>query len=210
MRRWSLLVLSSVVLGILLGIAIVRVPQSSLTGSVQHALLPEDLVRCAYEVDRKHWTQYQNTAFGFELWFPSTFVMREEQGDLVLGPVTGELPVIRFVKLRERLSSASAGSPFQFAGYKVQDRQSLVLSSPYFSKDIHTVTSTYLFVRDFQLQGANVPLVIVRADIEDSGLNPVFSQAREQKISDVESVLTQAEQILSTFRFLTYSELYGT
>ena len=210
MGRALMIACTSVGLGIVFGIMI-AVASASPVASV--ALPPagfsDELLHCAADVDTSQWTTFRSKTFTFELKFPQSFTMRDREDRLELRPVTGEFPIITFWKERSTVAEAMNGAPYQFAGYKVQDRQNLVMATPYFSEDADTITSTYLFIRDFQVNGYGSPLTVIRASIRDEALNAMLMQARGEGIVDIESVLTPAEQILSTFRFLSNSELYG-
>lgn len=210
MIRVVVLALGSVLIGVVCGLGAVSVALPPVASVAEPPGFSEELLSCAAEVDTAGWTSYQNRAYAFALKFPPQFSMRDLGDRLELRPADGSFPIIAFWKERATLGEAMNRAPYQLAGYKVADRQSFVLASPYFSETLSIVTSTYLFFRNFLKEGAGAPLTVVRAVIRDDALNPVFGRARERGIADVESVLTPAEQILSTFRFLTNSELYGT
>ena len=210
MGRALMIAGTSVGLGVVFGIMIAVASASPVASvTLPPAGFSEELLHCAADVDTSQWTTFRSKSFTFELRFPESFTMRDREDRLELRPVSGAFPILTFWKERATLREAMNGAPYQFAGYKVQDRQNLVMATPYFSEDADTITSTYLFVRDFQVNGYGSPLTVIRASIRDEALNAMLMQARGEGIVDIESVLTPAEQILSTFRFLSNSELYG-
>lgn len=200
----------SVAAGAVLGVVVVEVSsvdqQQSFTADV---IAPAALVECPAEIDTTGWIRYRNKELGFELFYPPGFSVEDRAGSLILSPFIGGLPLLTFSKIRSRLADITRRSPYQFAGYKVSDRQSLVLATPQFSSDYDMLSSTYLFIRDFQTSDPSAQLSMLKVDILDANDNPVFAQARAAGIADVESVLTPAQQILSTLRLLSYAELYG-
>lgn len=211
MGRVLMMVCTGVGLGVVFGIMIAEVVSVPLASVARvPAGFSEEIVQCAPEVSTAGWTVFRSKTFAFELKFPPSFTVRERKEGLELRPVDGDFPIISFRKDRQTLGQAMNGMPFQFAGYKVHDRQNLVLSTPYFSENADIITSSYLFLREFQLTGNGAPLTVMHAVIRDRAMNDTLLAARERGIADIESVLTPAEQILSTFRFLTNSELYGT
>jgi len=167
-------------------------------------------VFCANQVRTEAWKTYSSHTYGFTLRYPSDFEIAEESDQILVRPVhaTGSsIPYITFTKLRATLKS-QLNESMQQAGWKVADRQMYALSSPYINLTPVEVQSTYLFVRDFALtSNPNEAHTIIRAAIHDRIDNPDF---RNQKMTiDGEGVLTVPEQILSTFRFLSFEEIYG-
>ena len=110
------------------------------------------------------------------------------------------------MKMHSTLKAEVAESMVQ-GGWKIADRSVYALTTPYFSNDDGSLNSTYLFIRGFPKEGTDGRYAMVRATITLSANDPDFAKAREQGIVDVESILNVPEQILSTFRFLTFDEL---
>lgn len=196
-----------VALFVLLGI-VAGAGGDHVAGSLQAA---HPLIRSAYEVNRSQWVTYTNKEYGIEIALPKTFTISEETGSLVIKDASGTpLPTITLTKLRETVQKAMAPFPTMLqGGWKVLDRTAYVLVTPYYSVDATTISSTYLFARDFPVQGTTSPTVIIEATIEDELKNPAYTAARLSGIEDTDAVLTPAEQIVSTLRFLSYDEIYG-
>lgn len=188
---------------------------ASLFDEETHATLPEpEIVHCAAELDTAGWLLFKNTDLGYQFRYPASFQAEETTEDKVVlrplaPPEIGVPTAIGFEKLRGNLNEFMEPSMLQ-AGWKIADRQTYALSTPYFSDPDHDgrLWSTYLFVRDFPLQSkTGSTYVMVRATLQMDEKSPDFDAARNAGIVDLENMLTLPEQVLSTFRFLTYEEL---
>ncbi len=171
--------------------------------------LKSPLVRSATDVQAADWHRYRNTAYGFAVKYPASFAMSEERGQLVLtqnGAAAGQATSITFQKIRGSIQSQLDPS-MQQGGWKIADRQTYALTTPYFSDDPAMLWASYLFVRDFPKPPAAGSYVMIKARIVMPRSNPELAQAKAQGMLDPESILTTPEQILSTFRFLEYDEL---
>lgn len=169
---------------------------------------PERIVHCATDVDTTGWNVYRNASYGISLKMPPDYSVTEEKNRLLIRNGTGaDSNEIELTKVRGGFLT-EVDSSMQQAGWKVADRQVYALTTPYFSEAPYTsLWSKYLFVRDFPQQGANGRYVMIKALITLPFRGSDHERARAAGIMDVESVLTVPEQILSTFRFLTYEEL---
>ncbi len=203
-----------ITLGVALGICVTIVSQDAVhqfTAQLQGDVdMPPPLIRCVNEIDRTNWIQFESKTYGFGFFYPSTYQVKEDDNQIMLSRIDAPLPSITFTKIKQTLFSETAKVNYALAGWKVADRQNLVISTPYFSSDdAETLTSTYLFARDFQFNNYSSALTMIKAVITDSPQNPTFKAAHTAGLADIEDALTEAEQILSTVRFLSYSEIYG-
>ena len=175
---------------------------------VSSAPPPEPIIHCAANVDTTGWHLYRNASYGIALKMPPGYSVTEAKNSLLIRNGTGaDSNEIALTKIRGAFL-CEVDDSMQQAGWKVADRQVYALTTPYFSEAPYTkLWLTYLFVRDFPQQGANGRYVMIKALITLPFRGSDHERARAAGIMDVESVLTVPEQILSTFRFLTYEEL---
>ncbi|MFA6038813.1 MAG: hypothetical protein WCV62_03880 [Candidatus Peribacteraceae bacterium] len=170
-------------------------------------------VRCVQDVRDADWNTYRSAEYSFAFRYPKTYAVREEGKTTVLEALVPEENGVRnqivFTTLRSTLKKEQVPE-MRLAGWKVQDRQAYALTTPYFTNDdLRSLSETYLFVRDFPTQGLNGTYTIVRATLTLSTTDPDLVAAKAAKIKDLESIFTEPEQILSTFRFLQRTELPG-
>ncbi len=165
------------------------------------------LVHCAAQVNTNTWKVFHSAPLGFEFHYPSTYVVQEETGSTVV-KITDQKSInqITLEKIRGSLQSELLPDMRQ-AAWKIADRQLYALATPNFTNDDGSLSSTYLFVRDFPLNENSGNYVMIRATIRTSAKE--FDAAKKEQLVDLESVLTGPEQILSTFRFLQFDELPG-
>lgn len=172
-----------------------------------------DIVQCPSDVETEEWRTFRNTGLAFEFRYPAWYELVENDQQVELRSTKpaadGVTDTIVFEKFR--------GSPreeihpeMHLAGWKVLDRQTFALTtSPFTTEDLRGLSEEYLFVRNFPFQTDDPRHVMVRATVLTSRKNPVLAAALQMGIVDPEDILTEQEQILSTFRFLQYTELSG-
>lgn len=176
--------------------------------------LPEPFfVRCAQEVDSTSWQTYRSTQHSFEFLYPPDYNVRTEGKNLVLESLQPAKNDIRPTILIEPLTSTLAAEQtpeMRLGSWKVADRQVWTFITPYFTgSDPRSLSETYLFVRNFSPQNSRSTFRMVRATITLNADDPILMAAKNARFADPESILTEPEQILSTFRFLQNTELPG-
>lgn len=168
---------------------------------------PTAVVQCPSDVDTTRWTSFRNASLAFEVRHPPSFAaVASSTGAILTNASTGDR--ILFEKIRGQLSPLLTAE-MRLASWKIADRQVYALTTPYFSTEDGSIAETYLLIRDFPLRGGDGPFVIVRATLTTSRNNPALLAAQAAGIVDGETILTEGEQILSTFRFLQFTELPG-
>ncbi len=168
---------------------------------------PRPMIRCATQVDATSWKMYSSAKQGFSFRYPSSYVLQEETGSSILNITNGiSHNEITLEKIRGSLKKELLPDMRQ-AGWKVADRQVYALATPNFTNDDGSLSSTYLFIRDFPLHEDSGNYIMVRATIRTSAGE--FDSAKQAHLVDPEAILTEPEQILSTFRFLQFDELPG-
>lgn len=168
------------------------------------------VIRCAVEVNRHDWYEYRNDVWGFSIWHPPSYSVSAKDDTLILAPiapdVSGEPIVLR--RMRHALTPALV-SGMDPASWKIADRHTYALISPYIATDDgQSFTAEYLFIRDFPFQAEHTTYAIITASITEPKKGPLQDFLRAS-IADIQGPLTPNEQILSTFRFLQYGELYN-
>lgn len=165
------------------------------------------IIQCPSDVDTTHWKTFRSLSLAFEVRYPPSFDVVESSTGATLENAATKDHIV-FEKFRGPLSAYTT-EEMRLAGWKIADRQVYALTTPYFSNDDGSLAETYLFVRDFPLKGSDGPFVIIRASLTTERNNPSLLAAQNAGIVDGESILTEGEQILSTFRFLQFTELPG-
>jgi hypothetical protein len=183
-----------------------------LLSSVLPSSRTQGIVRCAAEVPSLGWKRLRSDRLGFEVRFPDTF-KATETGDTLSIVSTDKNPEqssIVLEKMKGYLRDAILPEMRQ-GSWKIADRQVYALVTPAFTDEDHLdrLSEHYLFVRDFPLKGDNGEYSMVKATVTFPRDNADFLSARAIGIIDHEAILTEPEQILSTFRFLQYDELPG-
>lgn|GEM_PF-2011067 len=181
--------------------------------TVQKPTVTRSIVRCPADISTTNWQLYRNDDLGYELRYPAEYALQEDlRREVVTLTKTGALADgtnIVLEKIRNSLSREMLPQ-MQNGGWKVGDRLTYTLTTPYFTDDDGMLTSVYLFVRDFPLAGGGGTYSMVRATIRGGLDSETFKAARVAGgIIDPDSLLTEPEQILSTFRLLQYEELPG-
>lgn len=193
------------VIGILLGLTV------PFYGTGARALLsaiippPAPLIRCPADIDTGRWLTYTNAAMAIELRHPPSYTVAESQTGITLVKA-GTNDRITLEKIRGALAPLLSDE-MRLAGWKVADRQVYALTTPYFSDRRGTLSETYLFVRDFPRRGGDGPFVMIRATLTTDRKDSALLAAHAAGILDSETILTEGEQVLSTFRFLQFTEL---
>jgi len=164
------------------------------------------VIRSAMDVQTAGWKEYRNPLKQWEFKYPTSYVLTEENGIVTL---TSDIDTRRTVTLQRLQGSLQNAwdSAMQQAGWKIADRQTFALSTPYFMNDADHLTATYLFLRDYLQKPDADPSVVVKATITLPRGDTTFRSASGTGIVDVDSVMTEPEQILSTFRFVQLDEI---
>ncbi len=164
------------------------------------------LTQCAAQVDTTEWETFRSERLGWELQYPPDYTLREEGNSIILEATEQPLAAIVIEKTHSTLRNMLDPSMEQ-AGWKIADRNTYALATPYFSESPEWLTATYLFIRDFPLRGETATYSMANATIALPRSAPEFQNAREQGITNLSNIMTEPEKILSTFRFLRYEEL---
>lgn len=187
--------------------------QVPLFGSLVALTTDDRLVRCPSDIDVSSWQTFRSAALGFEVRFPATFVAQETASGMTLlekNTATGSVRTsIVFERFRSSLEK-EVTSEMRQGSWKVADRQTYALTTSYFtSDDLRSLSESYLFIRDFPLKPREPSYSMTRATITMDKDNPLLAAIKKATIVDPEQLLSEPEQILSTFRFLQYDELPG-
>jgi hypothetical protein len=161
-------------------------------------------MRCADEVQTTGWKTFHSVKLDYAFQYPSSFSINETGTGVMLTDGSGAL--VTLVKVQEGLSGAIDSSMEQ-AGWKVANRRVYALTSPYTTNDDGSVTTTYLFIRNFPQHGEGGTYDMVQATITFANASDASKIAHANGITDPDTVLNVPEQILSTFRFLENEEL---
>lgn len=205
------LFLPGLLLGLVLGIVVMMYVRtgSTLLSSIG-APQPKPMVHCGNEVDTTGWKTYQNLKYGFEVRYPSNFGIQETDDHVELASANqndGQDPItIVFEMIKGPLAKQLMPEMHQ-AGWKIADRQVYAMNTSYYTNDDQSLSTIYLFVRDFPLHEDTGNYTMIRATITTG--QSEFLAAKKAKVLDFESIMTTPEQVLSTFRFLQYDELPG-
>ncbi|HVW67050.1 MAG TPA: hypothetical protein VHA78_04975 [Candidatus Peribacteraceae bacterium] len=162
------------------------------------------IVRCADEVSTNGWQTFRSVPLAYTFQYPPDFSLTDNANVLTLDDGSGN--TITLVKLRQSLSIAVDSSMKQ-ASWKVADRNTYALTTPYVTNDDGTLSTTYLFIRNFPQYGTSGNYDMVRATVTLHDAGEESSVAHEAGIMDPETVLNPSEQVLSTFRFLQNDEI---
>ncbi len=182
-------------------------------GAIPPPLPAASFVRCAQDISIADWKTYRSAEHSFELRYPKTYAIREEEGETIVEALVPEENGVRneiiLTSLKSTLKKEQVPE-MRLAGWKVIDRQTYALTTPYFTDSgLRSLSETYLFVRDFPTLGTTGTYGMVRATVTLSAADEDLQAAKKAKVKDMESILTEPEQILATFRFLQKTELPG-
>ncbi len=193
-------------IGFVLGVSQASTVASLLPGIhiAANTCTTENVVRCADEVSTAGWQTYRNINQGIAFQYPADFSLSGSGDTIMMTDGSGD--TIQMTKLRDTLKKQTNDTMSQ-ASWKIADRRVYALTSPYTTNTDGTLTSTYLFVRDFPFDGPDGRYAMFKAVVTLRDANMETAVARAHKIMDPETVLNLPEQILSTFRFLEFDEM---
>lgn len=162
---------------------------------------------CAVAIDTADWKLFEERTMGIAFRYPIDYAVTTKDGEVVVHRISPDLPDSTIVLTKERGGvEGKIDASMEQAGWKVNDRSLFAVQSPYLTDgDPTIVSSTYLFIRDYPRQTSGN--TIIRARITEHLNDPTFRAAKMTKGKN--ETLTESEQILSTFRFLTTEEMYG-
>ncbi|MFA6522769.1 MAG: hypothetical protein WCS85_00125 [Candidatus Peribacteraceae bacterium] len=193
-------------LGLLLGLSVTLYGKGTARLLSSLTSTPITLINCPADVNQDGWKTERNAVFTFEIRHPLSYELRKETGSLVLSNGTERIVFEKFHSTVAR----EVNVEMRQAGWKIADRNVYALTTSYFTNEDGTLSEEYLFIRDFPAIGTNDQTAMIRATITMSAKNPELLAAKAAGMTDVEQILTEPEQILSTFRFLQYGELPGS
>ncbi len=165
-----------------------------------------DPIRCGVEVDAEGWTVLRDTGLAIEMKYPPTYVMEKNAYSVTLRPADGsDRGIIRMEKTRSTLKK-EIDPDWQLASWKMADRRTFALTTPFYTGENGRIWMKYLLVREFPFSNEDT-LTMFRVTIDSPLSEEDYAKAKQAGLVDYETILTLPEQILSTFRFLGNGEL---
>ncbi len=162
-------------------------------------------IRCGIEVDTEDWTTLRDQVLGIEMSYPPSYVLEKTATSVTLKRADGSPQgVIRMQKVRGSISR-EIDRDWQLANWKMADRRTFALTTPYYTDEAGNIWMRYLLVREFPFSSEDT-FTLFRVTIESPLSTEDYAKAQQAGLIDYETILTLPEQILSTFRFLRNEE----
>lgn len=181
-----------------------KVPQLASLIPASQQSFDSPVVRCADEVDTTGWKTFGNIPLAFTFQYPAFMTVVRTSTGVMISDGSGD--TVTLTKSLQSLNDVLDPS-MQQGSWKIADRNTYALTTPYLTNDDGTISSTYLFIRNFPQHGINGDYDMVHALLTLRSPGVEADVAHAAGVTDPETVLNPLEQVLSTFRFLQNDEI---